>query len=82
MDEHKMCPFCGGEPRILTKEIRKDTGYESGIRIIAKYVECKKCHGRTGLVKFEEHGWDWNDSWGENYLFTDKKLWELWDARV
>lgn len=82
MNEHKMCPFCGGEPEIRTKKIRENTTRSSGYSIIAKFIECKNCHGRTGLVKFEKHEWSFDDYWVKDRLFTDEKLWELWDARV
>lgn len=82
--EHKLCPFCGGNPELVTEEmsekIRPDSKYSPFLHTTIKYIRCTKCKARSGRYKIKEEYFG-DDCCTTNYGKTDEDVWSLWDER-
>ena len=64
----KPCPFCGDRARI--EEMERTNGYT---RYTVKFVQCTKCHSKTGEQICNGY---------YNAYCSDEEISELWNQRV
>lgn len=70
--EIKPCPFCGGEPTLMSKETFEHLKGVDGDGKACITIECNKCH-----LDFYEHTHDEQDYYIRTFLITEK-----WNRRA
>lgn len=79
--KHKPCPFCGGEPEMVTEKISKEIRPNRFLDTIFKYICCTKCKVKSGKYKIEERYWA-DECTTKHFEMTEETMWKMWDNRL
>lgn len=77
MDEHKRCPFCGGEPELVKIEEHPDKDIFNTYVV----VQCMFCKA-TGKRFLEKQIWDDGYDCASKTYWNESLAWKWWDNRT
>lgn len=80
---HKLCPICGGRPRIQNIKVYIGRANHKGACNDKYYknIICLDCGMQTGRTLCEERYDDGDTIYPTYYYITDTSIWEQWDNK-